>query len=74
VAAVEGPTERASLADQRIVADDLVDRPGAHSSGQRLAAQRRHEGGLLLAGVQGRGADGTACCHEAMLQVGRFER
>ena len=70
VAALQGPAQRAALADQVLVADDLVERPRAHSGRQRLASGRRHERGLLFAGFAGRLGVGAARCHESMLQAG----
>ncbi len=70
VAAFEGAAQSPSLADQRFVANDLVQGPGAHPGGQGLATGGRHEGRLLLALAHGGFAGDAARCHVAMLQAG----
>ena len=42
-AVIYGAPDRASFADQRLVTDDLVERPRPHARGQRLALRRRRE-------------------------------
>ncbi len=43
MAAGDGASERASLADQVILAHELVQRPRSHPGGQRLARRGRPE-------------------------------
>ena len=46
MAAGDGAAERAALADEVLLADELVERPRAHPRGERLALGRWPEQGL----------------------------
>jgi hypothetical protein len=41
------PTQRSALADELLVAYDLVDRPGTHPGRERLAVRGRYKSRLL---------------------------
>jgi hypothetical protein len=72
VAGFHGPSQRSALADEMLVPNHFVEGSGAHPGGKWLTTRRRHERGLLLAGVTGGGVVGSAGCHDWMLQAGRF--
>ena len=61
MAARHGSTERPLLADEVDLANELLERPWAHASGERLPLGRRLEEGL------GSGAGDATCWHAASL-------
>src|ERR1035437_2953790 len=70
-AALEGPSQRASFADQLLVADDFIDVAWTHSRRQGLTRRRWSEDVLLPAEIAGGRLVGAASCHGLMLQRAR---
>ena len=71
VALLEGSPEGSAFADEVLVAHDLIESPRAHPGGERLALGRRHECGLLLAGIAGDGGRSAPRGHASMLHGDR---
>ena len=67
MAARDAPAQRSALADEVLLADELVERSRAHPGRERLAVGRRLEERLGFgAGQSGRGAPGG---HAAMVRA-----
>jgi hypothetical protein len=72
MAAGDGPAERTTLTDEVLLADELVERSGAHPRRERLLLGRRLE--QRLGAGAGRSGGGAPGGHAAMVGDARDER